>query len=65
MIYISMENERIEILDRRKIYYSFPLLFPLILDINRAVSLLNKKNNVDCKVSVKIDNIINLEVFNA
>ncbi len=65
MILISLENGRIDILDGRKIYYSLPLILPLVLDINKAVSILNKEHNVICNVSVKIGNIINLEVFNA
>lgn len=65
MIYISLEDDRIDILDRRKIYYSLPLILPLILDINKAVSLLNKKHNVNCNVNINISNTINLEVFNA
>ena len=64
MIYISLEDDRIDILDRRKINYSLPLILPLILKINKVVSLLNKQHNVVCNVSVKIGNIVSLEVFN-
>ena len=64
MIYISLENERINILDRRKIYYSLPLIMPLIFKINRIVKFLNREQNVDCNVCVRVGNIINLEVRN-
>ena len=64
MIYVSLENGRINILERRKIYFSLPLIMPLVLEINKALSSLNKEHNVNCNVYVRIGNAINLEVKN-
>ena len=64
MIYVSLENGRINILERRKIYASLPLIIPLVLEINKTLGRLNKANNVNCNVNIKIANTINLEVKN-
>jgi len=64
MIYVSLENGRINILDRRKIYSSLPLIMPLVLEINKVLGSLHKVNNVNCNVNIKIANTINLEVRN-
>jgi hypothetical protein len=64
MIYISLENGRINILERRKIYASLPLIMPLVFEINKALSSLNKERNINCNVYVRIANAINLEVKN-
>ncbi|MFH1504945.1 MAG: hypothetical protein ABIH08_06145 [Candidatus Omnitrophota bacterium] len=65
MIRVSLEGKRISILNRRKTYYTLSSIMPLIFKINKAMSLLNKKHNVVCNISVKIGNTINLEVTNA
>jgi hypothetical protein len=64
MVYISLENGRINILERRKIYASLPLIMPLVFEINKALSSLNKEHNINCNVYVRIANAINLEVKN-
>lgn len=64
MIYISLENERTEILRRREIYYSLPLIIPMILEIGKAINSLNERHNINCNVHVKICDTINVEVKN-
>jgi len=64
MIYISLENGRINILDRHKIYSSLPLIMPLVLEINKVLGSLNKESNIKCNVNIKIANAMNLEVKN-
>ena len=64
MIHVSLEGNQINILDRRKTYYTLSSIMPLIFKISEAMDLLNKKHNVNCNVSVKIGNTINLEVTN-
>jgi hypothetical protein len=64
MIYISLEKGGMKILDRRRIYYSLPLIMPLVLAINKIVTSLYKELNVDCNVYVRIGSSINLEVKN-
>ena len=62
MIYISLENDRIKISDRRKIDCSLQLILPLVFEINRTVNLLGREHNVSCNVSVKIADTISLEI---
>jgi len=64
MIYISLENGRIDISDRQRLRYCLPLIMPLVLEINKALGSLNKKSNIKCNVNIKIANTINLEVKN-
>ena len=64
MIYISLENGRIDISDRQRLRYSLPLIMPLVLEINKVLGSLNKKSNIKCTVNIKIANTINLEVKN-
>ena len=64
MIYISLENDRIKISDRRKIDCSLRLILPLVLEINKTVTRLNRKHNVTCNVYVRIADTITLEVKN-
>lgn len=64
MIWVSLENGWMGILDRRKIHTSLPLIMPLVLEINKVVGLLNKTSNVNCNVNIKIGNAMNLEVKN-
>ena len=65
MIHVSLESQQINIFDRRKTYYTLSSIMPLIFKISKAMSLLNKKQNVNCNVSIKIGNTITLEVTNA
>jgi hypothetical protein len=64
VIYISLENDRIKISDRRRIDCSLRLMIPLVLQINKTVNWLGRERNVSCNVSVKIADTINLEVRN-
>ena len=64
MIYISLEKEGINMLDKRKLSYSFAKIMPLILKISNAVNLLTKEHNVSFNLYVRINNTINLEVKN-
>ena len=62
MIYISLEKDGINMLDKRKISYSFAKILPLILKISKVVNLLNEEHNVSFNLYVRINNTINLEV---
>jgi hypothetical protein len=62
MIYISLERNRIRIVDRRKVWAAMSALMPLILVINKMVGALNKRQNLNCNISIEIGNVINLEV---
>ena len=64
MIYISLEKDGINMLDKRKISYSFAKILSLIFRISKAINLLNKEHNVSFNLYVKINNTINLEVKN-
>ncbi len=64
MIYISLENGRIGILDKQRIHSCLPLIMPLVLEINKVLGSLNKESNVKCNVNIKIANTMNLEVKN-
>ena len=64
MIYISLENDRIRISDRRKIDCSLRLILPLVFEINKTVTRLNREHNVSCNVHVRIADTITLEVKN-
>ena len=64
MIYISLENDRIKISDRRKIGCSLRLMMPLVLQINKTINWLGRGHNVSCNVSVKIADTISLEIKN-
>ena len=64
MIYISLENARIDILDRQRLHSSLPLIMPLVFEINKVLGSLNKEGNIKCNVNIKIANAMNLEVKN-
>ena len=64
MIYISLKNGRTETLIRRDIYYSLPLIMPMVLEIGKVINSLNERHNINCNVHVKICDTINLEVKN-
>ncbi len=64
MIYISLENARIDILDRQRLHSSLPLIMPLVFEINKVLGSLNKESNIKCNVNIKIANAMNLEVKN-
>ena len=64
MIYISLENGRIGILNRQRLHSSLPLIMPLVFEINKVLGSLNKENNIRCNVNIKIANAMNLEVKN-
>jgi len=64
MIYISLENARIDILDRQRLHSSLSLIMPLVFEINKVLGSLNKESNIKCNVNIKIANAMNLEVKN-
>ena len=64
MIYVTLEKNQIQIVNRRKIWAYMSALMPLILAMNKAAGALNKKQNLNCNISIKIGNAINLEVKN-
>jgi hypothetical protein len=64
MIYISLENRRIDILDRQRLHSSLPLIMPLVFEINKVLGSLNREGNIKYNVNIKIANAMNLEVKN-
>ena len=64
MIHISLRRNRIDVINKRSLNLSFPLILPLVLQISKLIYQLNRANNLSCNLVIKIGEEINLEVKN-
>ena len=64
MIHISLQRNRIDVINKRCLNLSFPLILPLALQISKLIYQLNRANNLSCNLVIKIGGEIYLEVKN-
>ena len=64
MIHISLRRNRIDVINKRSLNLSFPLILPLVLQISKLIYQLNRANNLSCNLVIKIGEEIDLEVKN-
>jgi len=64
MIYISLRRNHIDVISKRSLNLSFPLILPLVLQISKLIYQLNRANNLSCNLVIKIGEEIDLEVKN-
>jgi hypothetical protein len=64
MIHISLQRNRIDVINKRNLSLSFPLILPLVIQISKLIYQLNRANNLSCNLVIRIGDEINLEVKN-
>jgi len=62
MIHISLQRNHINVINKRSLNLSFPLILPLVIQISKLIHQLNRVNNLSCTLVIKIDGEINMEV---